>query len=128
MGMEYYANVAETVEQDFVEKTCPKEFETFIDALDQDNEVTLESFADRADTDDNEKNTEFFKEYEALQKAFKKKIGLDLYVGYHDRQEDGDGDIDGVYWYLDFNDVYEMTPAAKKIADKISRQSYVTCG
>ena len=128
MSMENYANVAETVEQDFVEKTCPKEFNAFIDALDKEDGVTLENFADRADTDDNEKDTVFFKKYKALQKAFKEKLGLDLYISYHDRQEDGDGDIDGVFWYLDFDDVYEMTPAAKKIADKITRQSYVTFG
>lgn len=130
MGMGYAANFVETIEQNFVKETCPKEFQKFVNEFDKDENITLEEFARNASQDENDHDTKAFKAFDKLTKAFKDKVGLDLYLGYHDQENDGDryDDVNGVYWYLDFNEVYKLTPAAKKIADKISRQFFVNFG
>lgn len=130
MGMGYSANFAETVEQDFVKQTCPKEFENFMDALDKDENITLEEFAKNVSFDENDNKSDVFKSYEKLTESFKAKTGLNLYLGFHDQENDGDryDDLSGTFWYLDFDEVYKLSVAAHKIAGKISRRYFVTLG
>jgi hypothetical protein len=122
MGMGHSASFAEVIEQSFVKEICPETFQKFIDAIDE-ADKTLEEFA----RDDSNFDFEPFQE---LLKDFKKKTKLDMYLAYHDQENSGDryDEVDGVYWALDFSDVYEMTPAAKKLAAKINRKFFVNFG
>lgn len=130
MSMGSMANFAETVEQDFVKKTCPKEFNALIEAVDKDEDISIEALAIDIEDSPAEFNKEIRKAYKALKSAFKKKIGIDIRIAFHDSDDNGDiyDDINGVFWVLDFSSVYQMTPAAKKIKDKIKRAFYVVWG
>jgi hypothetical protein len=134
MGMGYGANFAETVEQDFIKEVCPEALEAFLGSLDKGSDdddnylIDLDTFAcECACMNDDALN---FPPYERLCEAFKEKTGIGLNLSYHDVESDGDryDGVDGVYWSLDFEDVYVMTPAALKIADKIKRQFFVNFG
>jgi hypothetical protein len=125
MSMGYAANFAEVIEQEFVKKQCPEQFEKFNSALDENQDETLESFAQNAE-DLDEKSKEG-KTYIELCEAFEKKTGLSLYISYHD-PDNGDtyDDVNGVMWCVD--GVYELTPAGKKHQKQIQRVSWVSFG
>jgi hypothetical protein len=129
MGMGYGANFAEVVEQDFVQEQCPKAFRMFFTALDKEEDETLQTFAIKVGQGE-EDETGVWKAYYALLRDFQKKTKLKLSIGYHDSKNDGDryDDVNGVFWFLDFDSVYKRTSAAKKFADKITLKFYVTFG
>jgi len=125
MSMGYAANFADVIEQDFVKKQCPQEFENFIQALDKNEDITVESFAQNAQ-DFDEKSKEG-KTYIELCEAFEKKTGLSLYISYHD-PDNGDryDDVNGILWCVD--GVYQLTKAGKKHQKQIERKFWVSFG
>jgi 23S rRNA G2069 N7-methylase RlmK/C1962 C5-methylase RlmI len=130
MGMGYLANFADTVEENFVKETCPKEFDALNEALNEDEDVTIDTVAADIENNPDDFTEEIQKAYKALKSAFKKKTGLDISIAYHDSNDGGDryDDVNGVFWVLEFSSVYKMTPAASKIKDKIRRAFYVVFG
>jgi hypothetical protein len=130
MGMGYGANYAEVVEEKFVKETCPKELEAFHAAVVANDNVDLENVAKDLELgDDNGYLTPKIKKaYKALTKAFNKKTGLNLGIGYHCIEDNGDryDDINGVYWSV--GGVWTRTPAGKKFESKITRSFFVTYG
>ena len=121
---------AETVTRDFVNAKCPKEYQDFIDIL-KTNDIDFASFCDFLYNDnefdgvEEETITEIMKVYSLLCDKFEEVTGLELEVTYHDAEDRGD-ELDGGSFCLD--GVYEMTPAAKKIKDDITRKWWTTFG
>jgi len=126
MGMGYGANYADVVAEEFVKKTCPKEYAAFAD--DVGRGYDFEAVAREIQQEGLESIApKIRKAYTALTKAFNKKTGLELGVGYHS-VEDGDryDEINGAYWSVD--GVWVRTPAGKKHRAQITRQFFVTFG
>lgn len=90
------------------------EFDSSIGALAQaiDREYYIEDLED-------EENDELFTLYEAFKEEFKSVTGVGVELAYHDRQDDGSryDQVDGAFFALDYRDVYELTPAAKKLKE-----------
>jgi hypothetical protein len=134
MGMGHNAAFAETVEEDFVKQTCPTEFQSFIDALDEIDGITIEHFARDLmnslidDSEDGYRN--LISRYDELCSDFCKKTGIIIFLSYHDSSNDGDryDEVDGHFWCLDYDCVYQKTPAAIALGDKITRKFYVQFG
>jgi len=134
MGMGYSANEIYTVKEEFVKEICPKEFDTFMLELENDN-VELDDFAihDALETiisreaNDNETMSHTVA-YVELCSAFKEKTGLSLEVMYHNQEEVGDryDDVSGIIWVV--GDVYQYTPAGEKYKKQIERKGFVTFG
>ena len=70
--------------------------------------------------------------YEKLREAFKARTGLELFLNYHNSDDDGDiyDDVSGCFWELSFSDVYMLTPEAEKLQETIpfDIQRYVVFG
>lgn len=64
--------------------------------------------------------------------AFKKETGLQLYLNYHNSEEEGSryDDVDGGFWAMDFHEVYKMTPEAEALSKKthFGIRQYVSYG
>ena len=132
MSMDYGSNFVETIEEKTVEETCPCEFVELVKVIEnqlEENELDVSDIDELAFSIKNdEKIPEPIKEaYQALCDAFEKQTGLPLGLGYHDTDEGSRyDDIDGSYWWI--GNVYQMTPEAKRLEDKIQRKFFVTFG
>jgi len=127
MSMGFGANYADVVEVTFIQETCKKEYITLIETL-NDTRTDMGTVAEEIQLDGKASESSIQKAYLALTKAFKKKTGLILSVGYHSIEDNGDryDEIDGVYWSVE--EVWQLTPAGKKYQTRITRQFYVTFG
>ena len=128
MGMGYGSNYADVVEDRFIEKICPKEWKKFIDAISKNEEFeNMEEFAQVISYDDVGED-EATLAYNSLVTAFNNETKLDLSLGYHDCDENGDryDDINGCFWRVD--GVYQLTPAGMKYKNEIDRKFFVTFG
>lgn len=104
---------ADTVESVFVRNMCPIQFDEFMDALTE-AQVDLDDFARELQgllslpADEikevhqvtTKQARAIAKTYSALRKAFKKKVGLGLFLVFHDEGNGGD-ELDGEAWALD---------------------------
>lgn len=133
MGMGYGANFADTVEEYFVKRMCPKEFQEFEESFDSckpnsdyDDMDTFAAYVQQNGYDENS-DCPVQVAFKKLSEAFKDNTGLELYLMYHS-MDDGDryDDLDGRAWEV--ANVYQLTPAAARWADEISRKFYVTFG
>lgn len=149
MSMGYGANYAETISKENLIKVVNDEslVNNFI------NKFTNYRFAEceTADYDelaitvsgedirDIEQDSKRFKELKALwdkiAKKFKDETKLDLYINYHDANDDGDcyDDVDGLYFNFYPCDLYKPTKAYKAMMEKfgediVERKFYVTFG
>ena len=71
--------------------------------------------------------------WERLQKDFAKKTGLELDLGFHDADEEGDryDDING--YFFSVGEIWQKTPAARRLEKKygknsVDRKFFVTFG
>jgi len=127
MGMGYGAGYADVVSDEFVKKTCRKEFNA-LDKLITDNEdVDWDAFATDAQYDQFEIE-EIEEAFVKLTKAFKKATGLELGIGFHDMDDEGDryDDVNGMYWWVD--GVWVLSKAGKEHEKHIDRKLFVTFG
>lgn len=126
MSMGYGSAFAEVIEDKNVKKFCPKEFKNFMDALEttDSTEVTIANL--EYDSEEVEPNVTIY--YKQLQDKFRKKTGLELYVGYHDSHDEGDryDEVDGVYFHV--GGMYELTKAGKKMSKYVQRKFFVCFG
>lgn len=128
MGMGFGANYVDAVEDKFVEKTCPKEWQALIDAISKSEEFgNLEEFAQVISYDDVGED-EARLAYNSLVTAFNNETKLDLSLGFHDANDEGDryDDVNGYFWRVD--GVYQLTPAGLKYRKEIDRKLFVTFG
>lgn len=128
MGMGYSAAFADTVEEDFVKKMCPKELKAFKkewNACDADlsEKIELARYSDFTEELD-----VVGKAYARLQDAFQAKTKLSLSLDYHDSENDGSryDNVDGWFWIVE--GVTTLTPAGKKYSKFIAHSSWVYYG
>lgn len=126
MSMGYGAAYADCIEESTIKKFCPKEFKALEDSL-EDTSFTMEDVA-REEMFDSIGSKEVHKAFVNLKKAFEKKTGLSLSIGYHDSENDGDcyDQISGIYWAID--GMYQLTPAGKKMNKYVERKTFVQFG
>ena len=149
MSMGYGANFAETISKEnlikvvkdkrlvnnFIEKFTNYRFAE-CETADYDELAMTVSGVDIRDIDPESKR---FKELKALwdkiAKKFKDETGIDLYINYHDVNDDGDcyDDVDGLFFNFYHRDLYEPTKAYKDMMAKfgediVERKFYVTFG
>lgn len=129
MGVGYAANFILAVEKEKLEKF--KSYQELLAGLKK-YDVPLENFAQAIESDDviyNNNNYDLTKEemqeldtlYESFQNEFKQVTGVEINIGYHDPDNDGDryDQVNGVFFGLDFGDMYELTPDGKKVQDTL---------
>jgi hypothetical protein len=112
-----------------VEKICPETYKAFMDLIiDKIEGLNLEAVAHADQTEDweyiNEDITdaeieEVKKHLEALKKDFEAKTKVDLYLCFHDSDDQGScyDMVNGAYWCL--GNVYQLTPEAKKLKETV---------
>lgn len=78
--------------------------------------------------DDDELQEEFIDTLQAVCDGFKADTELGLDVNYHDVDNDGDryDEVDGIYWSV--SNVWQLTPAAEKMKDKLQNVSFTKYG
>lgn len=126
MGMGYSAAYADVVDAKDVKKLCPKEYKALMKAI-EDEGTTLEEVAEEYDWG---RNISSFNISDALQhlcQKFEDKTRLSLSL-CHYNPDKGDiyDTIDEAFWSSE--GVWERTPAGKKYADIIRRETYVIYG
>jgi len=126
MGMGYGAGYADVINDEFVKKTCPDEIKK-LEAVFISHFQDWESFAREAQYGEFE-NDEIKKAYLALTQTFDNKTGLELCIGFHDKEDEGDryDDVNGSYWHV--GGVYQLTEASKRCEQEIERKLFVTFG
>lgn len=133
MSMGYGSNFADVIEEKHVEEICPKEYKAFKSLL-QGHDVDLYNLAnyinydyglEMVEEDDIEKIIEA---WDKLREAFENQTNLRLYIERHDTDNDGScyDDVDGGFFTVD--GMYKLTPAGKKMGDKVQRKFWVTFG
>jgi len=148
MGMGYGGGFAVVIDEKDVAKTTRKEFQAYQNAAKvfTDTDGDLGNFArdvDFGQPGDSvdagipaqvEAHKKLLAAYDALQKAFKRKTGITLYVGYHNADEEGDryDEVDGLFWALEFSDCYPASKEFKKLRkgckEECEIKHYVTLG
>jgi len=68
-----------------------------------------------------------------LQKVFDKfemLYGVELRLCYHNSDTEGScyDDVSGSFWEIDYGDMYQLTPAGKKIEGEVMRATFVSYG
>lgn len=137
MGMGYGANITVVIEQEEISKLGLSSFLRLFALLEQ-HEVELDELAscirhdDSLDGLEEEQEEEIFKAYEAFQEEFQQATGVGIELCYHSQSDHGDkyDQVDGGYFALDWHDVYQMTPQAKALKEKVhfEDQFFVTYG
>ncbi len=135
MGMGYVACSEWVISNEKVKEIVSNEYDKFIKVL-LNNDISIEEFAMEAQfideiiaglkdlkkaLPDDVVWDDFCSEaglaYEELIKAFKDKTDIRIYLKYHDQEVDGDryDEVDGAFFVLDWNDMYQLTPEAKAL-------------
>lgn len=130
MTMGYGSNFALVIEQEKIEAFNLSSYQEFIQALEKAN-VSLEEYGRSTESEDciYDNNGDALDEdtmesldaiYKSFQDEFKEKTGVGIAIRYHDSGNSGDcyDEVDGVFFGLEFSDVYKMTPEAKELQDK----------
>lgn len=144
MSMGYGAGFSLTVKEEVLVKLVPEQLKTFLNQMEEAdfsptdfltaieeikrNEVTwedaLDTIIDEMESEDVNENIKVaenaLKAWLDLQSSFEKATGFPLYLGYHNSEDDGSeyDDVEGLYFSLNFNDVYEETESMKKAKEK----------
>ena len=69
-----------------------------------------------------------FRKATLVKRAGRKRAGLELGLGYHDQENNGDryDEIAGTFWYVD--GAYDLTPAGAKFKKLFERKTFVELG
>lgn len=138
MGMGYGACFADTIQDKFLQKTCPTEYKAFLKALKENNFEYDEYSQIRVECngidEDSEDQTEAGLQKvddacDALIKAFHAKFpDAGLSLGHHDADESGDryDDVNGHYWEIE--KAYQLSPVGRMLKEHLSRDFFVTFG
>lgn len=137
MSMGYSANMLMTITMEDVKKLNLSSFE-ILNQFMQDTNATWENLAELFiwDTPIEELTVDEQKEIEDLYKSFKKEFkettGITINLEQHNSEDEGSryDDVDGVFFQLDFFDVFDYTPEAKALKEKVDIHfsNYVSFG
>jgi bacteriocin-like protein len=124
MGMGYGANYADTIsEKDLSEIIGGDLVSKFYKAID-DADITISDWINDWENCD---STVPYDAITEIEDAFNEKTGLYVSLQYHG-EDDGDryDEINGYFWAVE--GMYTLSEAGKKIADKVTRNFFVTFG
>ena len=137
MGMGYFANSTDTIQEETIVKVCKDEFKAFTDSFNG-LDFDIEDFAKEyqygyeIDTDDEEAMKRVNDAYTKLIDTFSERTGLTLNISYHNEDEGSRyDDVIGIYWEV--GNIYQLTPQAKAFKEKygdntIKSSQFVTFG
>ena len=137
MGMGYFANSTDTIEEETIVKVCKDEFKAFTDSFDG-LDFDIEDFAQESEygyeieTDDDDGMKRVNDAYTKLIDTFYDRTQLTLNISYHNDEEGSRyDDVEGIYWEV--GNVYQLTPQAKAFKEKygdnaIKSSQFVTFG
>ena len=130
MSMGHSACTAWTISDEDCAKVCKKAWNNMVLAL-GDKNMSLDELAQHIDMDDYDIDVVpvyIMDAVHGFRKAFEKKTGLSISLGYHNSDDEGDryDDIDGHFW--DLGGVTYMTAKAKRLGEKIKFSTWVTFG
>lgn len=123
--MGYGANMDTVISIEDIGKIAPSEWKRLKDLLEE-ADVTLDALAvavqygDNIDEAPEEKEDAIFQAYTSLVDEFKRQTSIGLEVRHHDSSDSGSryDDVDGAFFSLAWNDVYEYTGQMKALLDK----------
>jgi len=128
MPMGYGANYAEVIEKDFIREICPEEL-TYLEIVIDEEEYCWDQVAQEGKFGEFE-NEKVEKAFITMKEAFDKRTGLELYIGYHNHDDEGschdDRSVCGMFFQVE--GVYRYTEAGEKYKDKINPAMFVTFG
>lgn len=137
MGMGYGACFEWVVSEESVKQVCEEEYRELSEVLDK-FEVSFDELASsicyQSEIEAEEEEVdEIFFSFDQLVKRFKEKTDLTLHLGYHDSNDNGDryDELDGYFFTVNFSEIYELTPVAKKAKEQgidVSLKTYVNYG
>lgn len=150
MSMGYGANYADVVADQTVQKIVGKKLlddfmEKYEAVLDSD-ELTLFDITDTLNdtavrepdkvfNDDSPTMAALRKAWHAVHDKFKEQTDVDLLVGFHSKEDEGDryDEVDGLYFCIYPEDLYQPTPAYLKMMERfgedvVERKFYVSFG
>ena len=138
MGMGYASCFDWTVDEDKVKQMCEEEYRIVDELLKKYGEswrglaYTIR-FGDQFHDLEDEESEDIFFSFDQLVKRFKEKTDLTLVLSYHNQDDDGQryDEVDGHFFTVLFQEVFELTPVAKKAKEKgidIRLKTYVTYG
>jgi len=145
------ANSAEVIEIDFIEEICQDELDDFLEFVNEFGSLDAfaqekpfhsspidESFGSQNDNIwdcefvNEEQEEKLYKElcekWNKLSSVFEKRTGLQLDVGYHNREDEGSlyDEVSEVYWRV--YGVYVLSDAGKKYKDKWKTLGWTVSG
>lgn len=114
--METYSGSAVVIKQDLIQSLELPSFNDFLQALDKfDTELyeyaaCIEDFheVDHLAEEEQEELDELFHKFRL---AFTARTSIDIFLSYHDSESPND-EVEGAFFYLKFDDVFQPTPAA----------------
>jgi hypothetical protein len=137
MGMGYGAYFEWVVEEEKLKQVCEEEYGELSEVLKKfkvsfDELASAICYQSEIEVEEEEVNEIFFS-FDQLVKRFKEKTDLTLHLGYHDSSDSGDryDELDGYFFAVDFSEIYELTPVAKKAKEQginIRAKTYVSYG
>ena len=133
MGSHAQGDYADTVSDEFVKEVCPHLHKTLMEYVEYAGlDMAQVSFGlddlqgyDALDGADEKDEQNIRDALNALIAIFKKNTGVDLVIR-HIESEGRNDEVDGFFWGVE--KIYQLTPAAKKIEDKITRKHWTTFG
>lgn len=104
----------------FIAMTKKLDFEDrhdIIDVLEYENVEGYEFLGHSVET-----LNKYVKIYKDFQKEFKKHTGVGIFIQYHDSEGIGSAndDVDGIFYQLNYSDVFEMTPQGASLKEKVN--------
>lgn len=125
MPQGYGAVFAIQVKQEDLEKLNLKSYNGFMNELKEQN-VDLDEFAfyirhEIDEPDDNIEMQKLHNAFNAFQEEFKQKFNMRIALNYHNKEEEGSypDQVDGGYFALYFDEVYQLTDNAKTLNEKV---------
>lgn len=134
MSMGYGANFADTIKEEFIKKSCPKEYKKFIGLLKK-FKVSLDDYAqilcEEIELENlSEKDLEKIgKAYDVLIDTFNRQFkNVGLCLSFHSVENNGDcyDDVNGAYWEV--TEAYQLSPGGRMIKEQLCRSFFVTYG
>jgi hypothetical protein len=138
MGMGYSANFGCVVGYNDIRSICGEEFD-LLEKLLEELDSNMEELARHMDWDmdldelEQEGYDKLMIAFEEVLKKFKEATGLELILRCHDQSDNGDryDDVDGAFFEVSFDEVFELTSKAKRAEElgiNIRLEQWVTYG
>ena len=124
MGMGYGANFDVIIAEEDVKKICSREGAKLDSLINEygsswEDVAQASEYSNEIEGVDEKGNNVIWDAIEVVLKAFKERTGIGLDFHYHDSDSHGDryDEVNGVYYSLNWNDCYQITPQYKQLRE-----------